>query len=121
MQGRVRGRVPLLHAIAGTCASHRGTRTAMLAQDDAKDGEPRSQVSPGARPCKMQEAGRRAHIMRCAACQKRRDAIRGLLVATTLPLAAEAIDMNNAAGLRPDGNADLAGLDLEGMGSSADR
>jgi len=42
-------------------------------------------------------------------------------VTTTLPLTAGAIDMNNAAGLRPDGNLNLEGLDLEGMGSSADR
>ena len=45
-------------------------------------------------------------------------AIKGLLVTTTLPLAAGAIDMNNAAGLRPDGNANLEGLDLDGMGSA---
>ena len=40
---------------------------------------------------------------------------------TTLPLAAGAIDMNNAAGLRPDGNANLEGLNLDGMGSAPDR
>jgi hypothetical protein len=38
------GRGALLNAIAGTCASHRGTRTVMLAQDDAADGEPRGLV-----------------------------------------------------------------------------
>jgi hypothetical protein len=29
--------------------------------------------------------------------------------------------MNNAAGLRPDGNANLEGLNLDGMGSAPDR
>jgi len=42
--------------------------------------------------------------------------LRAGLLSTMLPLAAEAIDMNNAAGLRPDGANGLEGLDLEGLG-----
>ena len=54
--------------------------------------------------------------------QKRRHALQVGLLASALPAAAGAIDMNNAAGLRPDANADLSGLDLEGIGSgSTDR
>jgi hypothetical protein len=40
------------------------------------------------------------------------------LVSTALPWAAGAIDMNNAAGLKPDGDGGgIEGLDLEGIGS----
>jgi len=46
----------------------------------------------------------------------RRDVLRAGLLSTMLPLAAEAIDMNNAAGLRPDSANGLEGLDLEGLG-----
>jgi hypothetical protein len=34
-----------------------------------------------------------------------------------MPWAAAAIDMNNAAGLKPDGTSGFEGIDLEGIGS----